>query len=162
MKIRPIVLMFLCLALTGGLFSCGHTNRGHQRLGIRTRSRFGARFLMRVNVSPDANRNNPVAVLEIPPHPFVPSLDGDLFFSYRAPQGRQIVIRVFDTMGREVIVFNDRAPAGGVQGLRWDGRDRLNQRVGAGVYYVHLEVSGSGFRTVKPIVVAAPQTGLGR
>ena len=107
-------------------------------------------------------RNNPVAVLEVPPHPFVPGLDGDLFFSYRAPQGRPVVIRMYDTLGREIIVFHDRAPAGGVQGLRWDGRDRLNQRVRAGVYYLHLEVTGSGFRTVKPIVVAVSQTGLTR
>jgi hypothetical protein len=107
-------------------------------------------------------RNDPVAVLDVPPHPFVPGLDGSLFFSYRAPQGKAVVIRMYDALGREVIVFNDRAPAGGVQGLRWDGRDRLNQRVAAGVYYLHLEVSGSGFRTVKPIVVGTPNTGLAR
>ncbi len=93
--------------------------------------------------------------LEVPLHPFVPHLDRQLEISYTAPQGERVLLRLFDTSGRELFVLADElAPAGGMRTLQWDGRDDLRQRVPAGVYYLQLEASGSGGATVAPLVVA--------
>jgi len=94
--------------------------------------------------------------LEVPRRPFVPGLDGLLEIAYEAPQGKAIVLRVFDLAGREMFVLADEmAPPGGLRTIRWDGRDRLRQRVPAGVYALHLEVAG-GEETVVPLVIGSP------
>lgn len=59
-RARAVVLLMLIFA--GCVLGCGSPNLGHQRLGIRTRSIFGARLSIKVKVSERANRNNPVAV----------------------------------------------------------------------------------------------------
>jgi len=59
-RTRSVVL--LILAFAGCVLGCGTPNVGHQRLGIRTRSIFGARLSIKARVSERANRNNPVAV----------------------------------------------------------------------------------------------------
>ncbi|MCA9751077.1 MAG: Ig-like domain-containing protein [Gemmatimonadetes bacterium] len=107
-------------------------------------------------------RDSPVLVLDVPRAPYVPAVDGDLHFSYRAPQGQEVVIRILDFEGREVIHFRDESPSGGIQALYWGGRDRLGQRVRAGVYYMHMEVPGSGRRAVEPLVIGAPGSEVGR
>ena len=94
--------------------------------------------------------------LEVPRRPFVPGLDGLLEIAYEAPQGKAVLLRVFDLAGRDLFVLADEtAPPGGLRTLRWDGRDRLRQRLPAGVYALHLEVAG-GEGTVVPLVIGSP------
>ena len=94
--------------------------------------------------------------LEVPRRPFVPGLDGLLEIAYEAPQGKAVVLRVFDLAGRELFVLADEtAPPGGLRTIRWDGRDRLRQRLPAGVYALHLEVAG-GEQTAVPLVIGSP------
>ncbi|MFN8176974.1 MAG: hypothetical protein U0167_03570 [bacterium] len=98
--------------------------------------------------------------LDLPHRPFVPQIDGEVEITYVAPQGQSVLVRVFDGQGREVfVVAEETAPAGGLRTLRWDGRDRLRQRVPAGVYFVHLEIRGTGQETAVPLVVAVAQEG---
>ncbi len=93
----------------------------------------------------------------VPRRPFVPTLDGPMEIAYEAPQGRGILLRVFDPSGRELFVLaEEAAPAGGLRTIRWDGRDRLRQRLPAGVYTLHLEIPASGEETAVPIVIGSP------
>lgn len=102
----------------------------------------------------------PGLALDVPLHPFAPSLDGGVEIRYTAPQGEPILLRVFDVEGRELFVMADEnAPEGGVRTLQWDGRDDLRQRLPAGLYYLHLESRKSGDETVAPLVVAVANEG---
>lgn len=93
-------------------------------------------------------------VLDVPPRPFVPHLDGAMEIRYLAPQGEPILLRVFDNRGRELFVLADEvSPAGGQRTLSWNGRDHLRQRLPAGMYYLHLSSPASGDNAVAPIVV---------
>jgi hypothetical protein len=96
--------------------------------------------------------------LDVPRRPFVPSFDAPMEITYAAPQGRGVLLRVFDTEGRELFVLADEpAPPGGLRTVRWDGRDRLRQRLPAGVYVLHLEIVSTGEQTSVPIVVAVAE-----
>jgi hypothetical protein len=96
----------------------------------------------------------------VPHNPFVPHLDGQMEITYIAPQGEEVRLRVYDSVGREVFVMvHEEAPAGGVRTIRWDGRDDLRQELSPGLYLLHLEVSATGDRTVAPVVVATAAEG---
>jgi len=98
--------------------------------------------------------------LAVPRRPFVPHLDGQMEIRYVAPQGRNVLLRVFDVEGRELFVLADEvAPAGGLRTIHWDGRDDLRQRLPAGVYILHLEIPGTGDETTAPLVVGAAAEG---
>lgn len=110
----------------------------------------GTRALVRgFNPGPDLR-------LSIPHRPFFPQLDGRMEISYTAPQGASVLLRIFDGQGREILVMaEETAPPGGLRTIQWDGRDRLRQRVPAGVYYLHLEIPATGQATVVPLVMAS-------
>lgn len=95
--------------------------------------------------------------IQVPRRPFVPTLDAPIEIAYEAPQGRGVLLRVFDLSGRELVVLaEESAPAGGLRTIRWDGRDRLRQRLSAGVYTLHLEIPASGEETAVPLVIGSP------
>ncbi len=103
---------------------------------------------------------DPVVQLEVPHGPFVPHLDGQMEITYVAPQGEEVRLRVYDTQGREVFVMaHEEVPPGGVRTIIWDGRDDLRRKLTPGLYMLHLEVSGTGARTVAPLVVATASEG---
>jgi hypothetical protein len=99
-------------------------------------------------------------VLDVPPRPFVPHLDGEMEIRYTAPQGEHVVLRVFDVEGRERFrMVDETAPPGGLRSIRWDGRDHLRQRLPAGLYALHLSMPGQGGETVAPVVIGAASEG---
>jgi hypothetical protein len=55
-------------------------------------------------------------------------------------EGVPVRVRLFNVAGRVVRVLADRELPRGVHTLVWDGRDRRGSPVGAGVYFVRLEV----------------------
>ena len=59
--------------------------------------------------------------------------------------------------GVRAILLLAPAPPGGLRTVRWDGRDRLRQRLPAGVYLLHLELVDTGEETAVPIVVAVAE-----
>jgi photosystem II stability/assembly factor-like uncharacterized protein len=62
-------------------------------------------------------------------------------------------LRIYDVLGREVATLAHPASAGDFA-LRWDGRDRGGQPVGAGAYFWRLETPGA--RTQGKLVRSAP------
>ena len=54
--------------------------------------------------------------LDVPHRPFVPTLDPLMEITYEAPQGRNVLLRVFNGEGRELFVLADEpAPPGGLR-----------------------------------------------
>ena len=101
-------------------------------------------------------RPGPELRLDAPRRPFVPHLDGRIEITYVAPQGEGVLLRVFDTAGRELFVLADEiAPPGGVGVIEFDGRDDLRQKLPAGFYLLHLETPATGDETVAPLVIGA-------
>jgi hypothetical protein len=99
--------------------------------------------------------------LDVPAAPFLPDVEDSLPITYVAPQGENILLRVFDVEGRELFILaEEEVPPGGLRTIRWDGRDDLRQRLPAGVYYLHLELAGSRDSRVAPLVVAASPEGI--
>jgi hypothetical protein len=98
--------------------------------------------------------------LTVPKRAFVPHLDGQVEIRYVAPQGENVLLRVYDVEGRELFVLaEEAAPAGGLRTIRWDGRDHLRRRLPAGLYILHLSLPGSGEATTAPMVIGAAAEG---
>ena len=82
----------------------------------------------------------PAAGLDaVRPNPF--RAEAELDFTLSAPG--PVDLRVYDVLGREVraLARGERFPAG-IQHLRWDGRAGDGRAVGAGVYFVRLDLAG--------------------
>ncbi|MGQ0722539.1 MAG: lamin tail domain-containing protein [Candidatus Eiseniibacteriota bacterium] len=98
--------------------------------------------------------------LTVPKRPFVPHLDGQVEIRYVAPQGENVLLRLYDVEGRELFVLAEEvAPEGGLRTIRWDGRDHLRRRLPAGLYILHLTIPGTGDATTAPVVIAAAAEG---
>lgn len=103
----------------------------------------------------------PDVSLTPPSRPFAPDIDGPIDILYVAPQGAEVLLRVFDLEGRELFVLGEEtSPAGGLGSIRWDGRDNLRQRLPAGVYLLHLELPATGAASIAPVVIAAAEGAL--
>jgi hypothetical protein len=97
------------------------------------------------------------AALKIEPVVFCPSC-GEAGFSvgFEAPSQSNVVIRIFDGAGRDVVTLYDgNSPA--VGSLEWDGKNSRGERVSPGLYICYLECVevGGGRKTTDsaPIVV---------
>ena len=77
---------------------------------------------------------------------------------YEAPTGALITVQILDSAGRLVRLLLDRREAGGVQSIKWNGRNENGERVSVGVYICQLIVSSNrkqpAMRVAKTIVVA--------
>ncbi len=95
--------------------------------------------------------------LTINPTPFNPQVS-ETTIRYESPTNALITLQIFDSAGRPVRILLDQREAGGVQSVKWDGRDEYGERVPVGVYICQLIVSGnskqSATRVAKTVVVA--------
>jgi hypothetical protein len=81
----------------------------------------------------------PASLRMLPPHPN-PS-HGTALFAFELPQAEQHVeFKVFDALGRERRTQPMGPLAAGSHEWQWNGRDDGGRSVGAGVYFVRLEV----------------------
>ena len=73
------------------------------------------------------------------PGVFCPSCGEERFpVGFEAPSRSNVVIRIFDAAGRDVVtLFDGTSPA--VGSLEWDGRDSRGDRVPPGLYICYLE-----------------------
>ena len=68
------------------------------------------------------------------PNPFNPSTT----IEYDLPRGEQVVIRIYDILGREVRTLVNERQAAGFYEVIWNGRNQQGQAVGSGVYLYTL------------------------
>jgi DNA/RNA endonuclease YhcR with UshA esterase domain len=96
--------------------------------------------------------------LRVDPHPFAPDQGERIAITYSAAAvNNTITVRIFDLGGRLITTLLDEQAQTIENTFRWDGRDRLNERVPLGTYICLLEViepvSGKKITKTAPIVV---------
>ena len=68
------------------------------------------------------------------PNPF----NEETVFRFNVPDRSQVLLRVFNGMGREVVTLVDEEKPKGRYEIRWDGRDDRGRIVSSGVYYCRI------------------------
>jgi FlgD Ig-like domain/FG-GAP-like repeat len=71
------------------------------------------------------------------PNPFNPST----IVEYTLPKRSQITITVYDILGKEVLTLANEEQAEGAYKVTWNGRDRHNVEVPAGVYFIRMQAN---------------------
>jgi len=62
---------------------------------------------------------------------------------YSLAQASQVVLKVYDVLGREVRTLEQGVRPAGVAALVWDGRDNVGRSVGSGTYLCRLRTPGA-------------------
>jgi hypothetical protein len=75
------------------------------------------------------------------PNPFNP----DVSIPYRLGRSTRVVLTVYDVQGRLVRKFKSGQQTAGAHTIQWNGRNRQGEPVGAGIYFVRLTDTDSGF-----------------
>jgi len=68
--------------------------------------------------------------------------DAPLAVTIDSPDGRPVLLDVFDVRGRRVWHVEQRLSASTTSHLTWDGRSDAGARVGAGVYFARIHLAG--------------------
>ncbi len=68
------------------------------------------------------------------PNPFNP----ETTISYSLAKGSNVILTIYDLMGKEVIRLVDGFRDAGDYKITWNGKDIFGRRVASGVYYYHL------------------------
>lgn len=81
------------------------------------------------------------------PNPFNPETK----IRFQLPNAGEVVLKIYDVLGREVRTLVDARKEAGFHELVWDARDNFGQRVSSGVYYYQI-LSGE-FRQTKRMLL---------
>ena len=100
------------------------------------------------NITPAAD----FALNLIYPNPFSLSRGRPLAINYSAKAGSRVELSIYNIKGQQIKTLHSVADAAGHQTLTWDGRDKANQAVPSGVYYLRLE-SAQGSETRKVLIL---------
>ncbi len=92
---------------------------------------------------------------------FIPTMGEEFEINFISDLEFETRVRIFDMEGRLVITLYDSrrdGQAGLLNGVTWDGRNSVYERVRAGYYILHLSAvdpaTGEEFTTTAPVVVA--------
>ena len=71
------------------------------------------------------------------PNPFNPttSIDFDL------PEDGNVILMIYDVMGREVATLQNSEMKAGYHSVRWDARNQMGRKVAAGVYFYQIKTA---------------------
>ena len=72
------------------------------------------------------------------PNPFNPETE----IRFQLPQASHVVLKIFNTLGREIITLADRQLEAGYHRLRWNGEDAHGITLTSGVYLYQLRAGG--------------------
>ena len=67
------------------------------------------------------------------------------------PEDGHLKMNIYDVNGKEIIVLKDEDLSAGSHVTLWDGKDASGNKVGSGMYYVHMKTGY--FSEIKKIVV---------
>jgi len=81
------------------------------------------------------------------PNPFNPETE----IRFQIPKSGHVVMRIFNTLGKEIRSLTDAQYVAGFHTIRWDGRDRHGNEVSSGIYFYQLQ-AGS-FSQVKKMAL---------
>jgi len=89
-----------------------------------------------------------VALLKNYPNPFNPETE----IRFQIPEDARVVIKVYNSLGQEVLTLSDANYSAGVHSVRWNGTDNFGNAVPSGVYFYQMN-SGSFNQVRKMILV---------
>ncbi len=69
------------------------------------------------------------------PNPFNPETE----IRFELPQPSKVVVRIYNTLGREIRTLTDREYVAGFQTIRWDSKDNNGNAVSSGIYLYQLK-----------------------
>jgi len=72
------------------------------------------------------------------PNPFNPRTT----ISFELPAAERVVVRIYDSSGRQVRMLADRRYEPGPASIEWDGRDDSGRQLNSGVYVCRVQVGG--------------------
>jgi flagellar hook assembly protein FlgD len=82
------------------------------------------------------------------PNPF----NSSTVIEFGIPEEENILLVVYDLLGRKVATLIDKPVSPGYYSINWDGKDMSGTDVPSGVYFAGLSADGN-FRTVKMTVL---------
>jgi len=68
------------------------------------------------------------------PNPFNPSTN----IKFELPQASRVVLRIYNTLGQEVLTLVNQQMTAGVHAIQWDALDDSGVRVSSGLYIYQL------------------------
>jgi len=81
------------------------------------------------------------------PNPFNPSTT----INFEVPKAAQVIMKIYDTLGREVRTLFDGRLEAGAHNKVWDGKDNSGISIGSGVYFVKM--TSDGFESSKRMLL---------
>jgi len=78
------------------------------------------------------------------PNPFNPRTE----IQYQLPEASQTSLKIYNVLGQRVVTLIDDQKPAGYYTVRWDGRNALGEKVGAGIYLCHMQ-AGEFVKTMK-------------
>lgn len=69
------------------------------------------------------------------PNPFT----SETQISYKLKNQSDVSIKIYDILGREVRTFRIGLKSNGIHGIKWDGRNNINNKVAPGIYLYRLQ-----------------------
>lgn len=81
------------------------------------------------------------------PNPFNPATT----IRYDLREGSQVTIRIYNSIGEEVVTLVNEFQLAGSHSVIWDGRHQNGAIVGSGTYFYQLEIGG--FQDVKKMII---------
>lgn len=75
---------------------------------------------------------------------------------FELPASAQVVLEVYDLLGRRIVALLNEKKLAGTHAVTWDGRDHAGRRVASGVYFYRLHATstdGQKFQAVQKLVV---------
>ena len=88
--------------------------------------------------SVSANKENIISVYSLDdnyPNPFNPVTT----ISYNLPKRSYISLNVFDILGNEIAILDEGEKDEGKHSVQWNGKDKFQNNVSSGIYFIHLE-----------------------
>jgi len=78
------------------------------------------------------------------PNPFNPSTE----IQYQLPEANRTTLKIYNVLGQRVVTLIDDQKPAGYYTVRWDGRNALGEKVGAGIYLCRMQ-AGEFVKTMK-------------
>ncbi len=82
------------------------------------------------------------------PNPFNPETE----IRFQLPEATHVTLKVYNTLGQEVLTLIDSRYEPGIHRVRWDGKNKYGLTVASGTYF--YRVQGDGFSDVKRMHLA--------
>ncbi|MBI5021319.1 MAG: T9SS type A sorting domain-containing protein [Ignavibacteriales bacterium] len=81
------------------------------------------------------------------PNPFNPATQ----IKFSLPEPGWVTLKIYDIVGREVIVLASEDYKGGMYTIEWNGRNSAGAQVASGIYFYHLQVGDKYSQTNKMV-----------